>query len=768
VINIGIGLPLSTADGGSGGVQGNWNGRIEALGGGGYAGAVGPVTGATDFGYVGSSTDTGHSAAQGGTFALNPDGTLNWGLIRDFAYNGIHAQAVWSKKLTQIYYGMAQQFTYWVGCSTGGRQGHQQAQRYPNDFDGILAGANAFNWDRFIPSEQWGEIAMNQEVGKPITATKLNAVSQAAIAACQNNFGGTPDGIVQDQRACLYDANAFVCGQPGVPPDPTMCLLPSEASAVNKIWNGPTQAGQQLWFGLERGAPLTGLNGTVPFSISTQWFQYWVFQDPNFDWHTLTESSFAPAFLSSELKFHQVIGTDDPDLSRFKNHGGKMITYHGLQDQLIFPRGTYNYYNRVTAAMGGLANTQSFYRFFPYPGNNHCGGNSNAPNAPLINGTDLFTALVNWVEHGTAPDSIVGFNNLNPALATVSRPICKYPDTLVYNGSGSIYSAANFHCQPQTTDPLMNAQAALPDPGAPANGMIATHDFNADGKSDIAWRSTNGTSVAWLMNAAQVAQDGTYAVVPSNWQLVGQRDFNGDGKYDFAWRDANSGTVAIWLLNGLQLLQSGTIGAVPNNWVIAGTSDFNADGKGDLLWRDSNTGTVAVWLMNGLQVTQGNTLGVIPNNWTIAATDGKGEVVWRDSNTGTVAIWVVTNGFQVAQATSLGSVPSNWMIIGVGDFDGNGSTDILWRDANTGTVAVWLMSGLKVLQLGAVGTLPPGGSWSIAETGDFNGDGMTDILWRDNIGSGAGIWFMNGLQVTSTAGTVPVGFDWTIQGLNSD
>src|SRR5262249_35405598 len=183
-VKVGIGLPLSAADGGSGGTQGNWNGRIEDLGGGGYAGNVGAVTGPTDAGYAGSSTDTGHSSAQQGKFALNPDNTLNWGLIRDFAFNGIHEQAMWTKKLVKMYYGMDPKFTYWNGCSTGGRQGHQQAQKYPEDFDGILAGAPAFNWDRFIPSEQWGEIAMNQEVGAPISPTKLDAVKKASIAAC--------------------------------------------------------------------------------------------------------------------------------------------------------------------------------------------------------------------------------------------------------------------------------------------------------------------------------------------------------------------------------------------------------------------------------------------------------------------------------------------------------------------------------------------------------------------------------------------------------
>jgi Tannase and feruloyl esterase len=459
MINVGIGLPLSPADGGTGGAVGAWNERIQDLGGGGYAGSVGPVTGATNVGYVGSSTDTGHPASAGGTFALNPDNTLNWGLIRDFAFNGIHQQAVWTKKITKLYYGNEPKFTYWNGCSTGGRQGHQQAQKYPNDFDGILAGAPAFNWDRFIPSEQWGEIAMKQEVGAPISVAKLNAVKNASIAAC-DALDGITDGVIQDPRACHYKASASTCTG-----DPTTCLTSQEANAVNKIWDGPPgpKSGERLWFGLERGTTFLGLDGPSPFSISTQWFQYWVNQNPAFDWHTITEASFAQEFKQSELKFHDVIGTDNPDLSEFREHRGKMIMYHGLADLLIMPRGSYNYYNRATEHAGGLSEVQKFYRFFPYPGNSHCGGNPDQPNAPLINATDLFNALVNWVENGTAPDSITAYNNATLALATVSRPICKYPDKLVYNGTGSTNVASSFACKHESHDDLMEAEETLPD-----------------------------------------------------------------------------------------------------------------------------------------------------------------------------------------------------------------------------------------------------------------------------------------------------------------
>jgi hypothetical protein len=484
MINIGIGLPLSSADGGSGGVQGNWNGRIENLGGGGYAGSVGSVTPATNAGCAGSSTDTGHPASAQGTFALNPDGTLNWGLIKDFAYRGIHEQTIWTKNLVQLYYAMGPKYTYWNGCSTGGRQGHEQAQMFPDDYDGILAGAPAFNWDRFIPAEQWGQIVMNQELGTTIPAVQLNAVTAAAVNACQNKFNNTPDGIIQDPRACQYDAKAFVCTAPN---NPQNCLTPHQADSVNKIWSGPPaplaglsppapQANQRLWFGLEPGAPLELLDGASPFSISTQYLQYWVYQNPAFNWQTITEQSFSSPFHQSEVKFHSVIGTDNPDLTEFRNHGGKMIMYHGLADTLIMPRGSYNYYNRVEAAMGGTTEVQKFYRFFPYPGNGHCGPNvlppifgipNPQPNAPWINSNDLFNALVNWVEKSQPPgdpqNPITAWNGPNDT-GTYSRPICKYPDTLTYV-SGPITSASSFTCTPQTTDPLMNAEDALPDRG---------------------------------------------------------------------------------------------------------------------------------------------------------------------------------------------------------------------------------------------------------------------------------------------------------------
>jgi Tannase and feruloyl esterase len=452
-IRIRVGLPPNGVDmtdpAATGAVP--WNGKNRDLGGGAYVGQVRPVTPSTNLGYVGTETDTGHATsgggfALGGSFALNPDNTLNWGLIEDFAANGIHEQHVWGVKLAEAYYGMEPVRKYWMGCSQGGRQGHYQAQHFPQDFDGILAGSSGVNWDRFLTAELWPAVVMNQELGAPIAAAKLDAVTNAAITAC-DALDGILDGIIQDPRACRYSATAFVCQANGGPSSDPNCLTPPEAAAVAKIWDGPRDAkGNRVWYGLERGASLLGLAGSRPFGPTVSHFTYWIHQDPSFDWHTVTEASFVSDMLTSIEKFNDVIGTDD-DLNKFRKAGGKMITYHGLSDQLIFSRGTYHYYNSVL--QDDYEETQKFYRFFPYPGNGHCfdGGA-----APLINEEDLFSALVNWVENSVAPDYIVA---TQPAAAR-TRKICMYPNVPVYNGSGSTDDQANFQCQQRKKDALID------------------------------------------------------------------------------------------------------------------------------------------------------------------------------------------------------------------------------------------------------------------------------------------------------------------------
>ncbi len=292
-----------------------------------------------------------------------------------------------------------------------------------------------------------------------------------------------------------------------------------------------------------------------------------------------------------------------------------------------------------------------------------------------------------------------------------------------------------------------------------------THDFNADGKSDVAWRDNGGNAAVWLMNGAQLTQSAGLGSAPTAWSVVGQRDFNGDGKYDWLWHDT-SGNVAMWFLNGTQVTQSAGVGNVSTVWSIVGTGDFNGDSKGDILWRDTS-GNVALWLMNGAQLLQSAGLGSAPTTWSIVGTgdfngDGKTDILWHDTS-GNVAIWFM-NGAQVTQSAGVGNVPTVWSIAGTGDFNGDGKSDIVWRDSS-GNVAVWLMNGAQLMQSAGLGSAPT--TWSIVATGDFDGDGKTDILWHDTSGNVA-IWFMNGAQVTQSAGVGNVPTVWSIQGANAD
>jgi Tannase and feruloyl esterase len=463
----------------------NWNHRFQAVGGGGYAGTISysalaqAVTGDKATGqFATASTDTGHPATgtangqggangarSGGGFALNPaNDSLNEDLIVDFASRSLHEMTLKAKAVILAYYGESPKFSYWNGCSTGGRQGWMEAQRFPKDYDGILAGAPAFNWDRFLPAELWPGVVMNVDAGSPISETKLNAVTRAAVKAC-DAIDGVVDGVMADPRKCHFDPHVLECGKPGAPTDGT-CLTDAEAHAVQQIWQGPRDPdGKFLWYGLEPGASFAGLANSAPFPIAVDYWRLWIEQKPAFDWHSLGIASFAAGFKESSKKFHDVIGTDDPNLSAFRRHGGKIITYHGWSDQLIFPGGSIDYFERVVAANGGTERVQKFERLFMVPGMNHCSGGAGAVNfgqpsfgpprnVELDPEHDVILALQHWVEDGVAPDHLIATtdppplhaaeNPANPASFT--RLLCPYPQVARYNGTGDPNSAASFVC----------------------------------------------------------------------------------------------------------------------------------------------------------------------------------------------------------------------------------------------------------------------------------------------------------------------------------
>jgi hypothetical protein len=296
--------------------------------------------------------------------------------------------------------------------------------------------------------------------------------------------------------------------------------------------------------------------------------------------------------------------------------------------------------------------------------------------------------------------------------------------------------------------------------------LQATHDFNGDGKSDIAWRDSGGNTAIWLMNGATPTSTGGLGAVPLSFSIVGQRNFSSaTPMYDLLWRDT-SGNTSIWFMNGTQLASAQGIQNIAATWSVAATSDFNGDGIGDILWRDTS-GNLVVWLMSDSSTLSSASIGSVPGVWTVVGTgdfnnDGRADILWRDTS-GNIAIWFM-NGAAVSSAVGVGNLPITWSVVGTGDFNGDGKSDIVWRDA-AGDAAIWLMNGAAVASGGGLGN--PGSTWSIVQTGDYNSDGMSDLLWRDTSGN-TFMWFMNGAAVSSAAfvGNIPT--NWTVQSVNAE
>jgi len=437
-INIRVGLPLNSADGGTGGVEGAWNGRTQGIGGGGCAGSLN-VTPPVNAGYVGSGTDTGHV---GGNCepGVNADGTYNFQFIQDFIRNAIKQQVLFSKSIARTYYAEKPAYNYWNGCSTGGRQGYLLAQELGKELDGVLANAPAIYWTRFQTAQMWGQIVMKDLVGGPISAAKLNQATASAVAACDAADGVT-DGVIDDPRTCKFSATANVCGTPTAPA--ANCLTPAEAEAIDKIWDGPrNEKDNRIWFGLDRGTSLPALNGTNPFALGVTQF-HWNTHDLNFDWRTVTIDGYPQVAQDGSRNIADVTDTFG-NLDTFRHHGGKLLTFVGANDQLIMPRGVINYYRQMASRYGkhgepDFDELQSFYRLFRAPGVAHCGGGT-GPQPQ-----NLFNTLVNWVENGVAPDQILA-QNTTGGIVTRTRPLCPYPQTAIYKGSGSADEAANFRC----------------------------------------------------------------------------------------------------------------------------------------------------------------------------------------------------------------------------------------------------------------------------------------------------------------------------------
>jgi feruloyl esterase len=420
-----------------------WNGRFLGTGGGGFAGGnPSGLGGPLRMGYATAATDAGHQGSSG-SFALDAKGRLNWRAIQDFAYLGIHEMTVVGKALTKEFYGKAPKYAYFVGSSTGGCQGLMEAQRYPEDYDGIISGCPAINWHRFLPADLWPQVVMLAS-GNPVSKAKLDAATAAAVKAC-DALDGVTDGVIGDPRRCTYDSKALLGTKVG-----DGSFTEADADVVRKIWEGPRgQDGSFLWYGLSRGTDLSALAGTGgaplkgrPFRIPLEWCQYFLLQDPAWDWTTLTPAGFEQLFRQSVEQFGAVIGTDDPDLCRFRDRGGKIIILHGLADQLIPADGTIDYYQRVLQRMGGGESVGKFARLFLAPGVDH--GFRGAGATPV----GQMGAMLRWVEDGTPPNKLLGERRDRSGKVIGTRPLFPYPQVARYKGTGSTDEAENFVSSP--------------------------------------------------------------------------------------------------------------------------------------------------------------------------------------------------------------------------------------------------------------------------------------------------------------------------------
>lgn len=421
-----------------------WSGRFQATGGQAYlAGDIADpsseLVSAVKAGYVGAATDAGVSGAIDATWGLNADGTLNTGLLTNFASRSVHDMAIIGKDVADNFYRRSVTYSYFTGCSTGGRQGYAEAQNYPTDFQGILADAPAIDWNRFEIATLWSQAVFNEEKVAPTTC-ELDAFNTAVVTAC-DKLDGVKDGIIDSPQDCKWDARSLV-GKKLVCDGQNVTISTADADAINKIWAGPTStSGKKLWYGLPKGADFASIAAPGnPFLVPKLWAQYFVTKNPSFDATKLTYKSFEQLFNSATRQFDSFIADNSPNLTKFAKSGGKLLTWQGQSDQLIPTPGTVAYRQRVDRLYGGTSKVDNFYRLFLLPGVNHCGNKASI--GPLVNpGADL-DALVNWVEKAQAPATLPATS----ADGKTTRNICAYPKAARYTGHGDTASAANYRC----------------------------------------------------------------------------------------------------------------------------------------------------------------------------------------------------------------------------------------------------------------------------------------------------------------------------------
>jgi feruloyl esterase len=427
-----------------------WNHKLLGVGNGGLAGSISylPMVKPLQQGYATSSTDTGHQGSgTDGAWALG-----NYERIVNFADRGTHLMAEAGKLILKAFYSAQPVHSYFNGCSQGGHEAMIEAQRYPADFDGIIAGDPANNWTHhYIGGHLWSALAMDGDGYIP--SNKVHILADAVNAQC-DALDGIKDGVLNDPRRCNFNPETLLCKGS----DTAECLTGAQVAAVRKIWTGlRTAEGQVIYPGLVPGGE-AGPGGWAAYvtgdapgngrhaSLAVPFFKFMVFDDPNWDYKTFkfdATGGFDSDIDYTDSKLAALFNAVNPDLSEFKARGGKLIHYHGWSDPDITPLNSINYYESVMRAQGGdvhgLQSTVEFYRLFMVPGMQHCQGGPGATNFDMIGPLDQ------WADKGVAPAKVIASHVTN-GVVDRTRPLCPYPQEAQWNGAGSSDDAANFVC----------------------------------------------------------------------------------------------------------------------------------------------------------------------------------------------------------------------------------------------------------------------------------------------------------------------------------
>jgi hypothetical protein len=436
----------------------DWNGKFEQVGNGGFAGTI-PLSGMAEpllHGYATAATDDGHVAGPDQTWAIgHPEKVI------DFGYRAVHETSVQARAILRAFYGKDAQRSYFVGCSEGGREGLTEAQRYPKDFEGIVAGAPAIHWNALQLRGAWDALALLATPDSYIPPARLPVLQNGAVSAC-DMIDGAKDGFIENPELCHFDPATVQCRGDAA----SGCLTAAQVEAAKKIY-GPMknqQTGSIIGPGFSPGVEAFPANWVVWITgpsapqlgvgklFATFFFRDLVYADPKW---TVQSLDLDKDIKAANDRFGATLNSDDPDLHAFKARGGKLIQYHGWGDAAIPPQGSVDYFESVQKNMG---NTQGFYRLFMVPTMSHCAG---GPGATIFGNAggmeppqedaehDVVLALDLWVEKSAAPDHIIatGFMQNNPAKGvSMTHPLCPYPQTAHYKGTGEVTDAANFAC----------------------------------------------------------------------------------------------------------------------------------------------------------------------------------------------------------------------------------------------------------------------------------------------------------------------------------